>query len=45
MTAEEGFKSAMMAQMNASLKGDRKGEERARLVVLRFRRLMGKRPN
>jgi len=45
MTAEEGFKNAMMVQMNASLKGDRKRAEKARHLVMHFRRLMEKRPN
>ncbi len=45
MTAEEGFKNAMIAQMDASLKGDRKRAEKARHLVMHFRRLMDKRSN
>lgn len=42
MTAEEGFKTAMVAQMNATLKGDRKRAEKARSLVQHFRRMMDK---
>lgn len=45
MTAEEGFRNAMVVQMNATLKGDRKKAERARTLVVHFRRLMDRRPN
>jgi hypothetical protein len=42
MTAEEGFKTAMMDQIRASLRGDEKREERARSLVQRYRSLMEK---
>ncbi len=45
MTAEEGFRNAMMVQMNASLKGDRKRAEKARALVMHFRKLMDKKHN
>jgi hypothetical protein len=45
MTAEEGFRNAMMVQMNATLKGDRKRAEKARSAVMHFRRMMEKKPN
>ncbi len=45
MTAEEGFRNAMLVQMDATLKGDRRKAERARAIVMRFRRMMDKKSN
>ena len=45
MTAEEGFKTAMVAQMNATLKGDKKRAEKARSLVQHFKRIMDKKGN
>ena len=46
MTAEEGFENAMLLQMNVTLKGDTKKAEKARILVMRFRKLMErKKPN
>lgn len=43
MTAEEGFESAMLEQMNATLNGDKRRAERARQLVQHFKNLMDKR--
>lgn len=45
MTAEEGFKTAMVAQMNATLKGDKRRAEKARSLVQHFKRMMDKKGN
>ena len=45
MTAEEGFQHAMMVQMDATLKGDTRRAERARALVMRFRKKMEKKSN
>ena len=45
MTAEEGFRNAMLDQMNATLRGDKRRANRARQVVQHFKRLMAKKSN
>ncbi|HEX3035012.1 MAG TPA: hypothetical protein VHT73_07735 [Thermodesulfobacteriota bacterium] len=47
MTAEEGFENAMLIQMDATLRGDTKKAEKARAMVMKFKKLMDRknRPN